>query len=327
MNTCKIVILSLTLFFSIKAQPKSFQFSDSMHLVSCNNGVESDGLPMLVISKEGVIFAATYRKLYRSTDDGKSWTNIGKSLNLPGPNQYKKILPFDSTIIFLATANHGVYKSTNNGLTWSLSNRNPSAVIVHAIAKDLRGRIFMSTGANPFISSDTGRTWEFAGYPDSGTNEYVVNSDGFMLCSEVTDGEKALYDTYVCNTENDSANQVILKGTGRLRIIPSRGKELFLAGENDKLYFSNDNGNSWNISNLSSFGILNIIETPDSRLFAADENNGIYCSTDPGKSWTKIEIDIPRSDIMSMALHPNGYLYFGTRKGIFRSSLKIDKLR
>ena len=108
MHASKIITLSLILILSVKAQPSSFPVATAMHFANCNKEIETDGIPMLTINKEGIIFVATYRNLYRSSDDGASWINIGKSLDLPGPYQFKKILPFDSTIVFLATAEHGI---------------------------------------------------------------------------------------------------------------------------------------------------------------------------------------------------------------------------
>jgi len=111
--------------------------------------------------------------LYRSTDAGRSWTelsvpNISKfsEINM-GPTRVTQILfdPVDSQTVWAAIEIGGIFRSTDGGQTWvSLTNGLVSAD-VHGVAvcKTLAGkkRILATTNKGLHISDDEGANWEF----------------------------------------------------------------------------------------------------------------------------------------------------------------------
>lgn len=82
--------------------------------------------------------------------------------------------------IYAATRSGGLWKTSNNGVTWDAISDSVGAAAVGAVALSPShpGHVWMGTGANDlarssysgkgvFKSTDAGRTWTFAGLPDS----------------------------------------------------------------------------------------------------------------------------------------------------------------
>jgi hypothetical protein len=110
---------------------------------------------------------------------GLRWRTIGPAhsggrlsdvVGIPGP----------SKTLFVAAAAGGVWKTSNNGITWNPISDSVDAAAVGAVAVAPSNSqiVWMGTGANDmarssysgkgrFKSTDAGKTWSFAGLPDS----------------------------------------------------------------------------------------------------------------------------------------------------------------
>lgn len=98
--------------------------------------------------------AATFG-LYRSTDDGRSWTKVGRGLPLDlridalghsGPRHF-------------AGTERGLYVSTDSGDTWTRPTRGvPETVKVFEFARH-HGRVYAATTRGLWQSTDHGDTW------------------------------------------------------------------------------------------------------------------------------------------------------------------------
>ena len=120
--------------------------------------------------------------IYKSTDDGKTWKNMG----LKNSEHIGKIIvhPENSEIIFVAAmgplwnegGDRGLYKSTDGGATWKavleidphtgisdmvMDPRNPD--IIYAAAQQRRRHVFTYIGGGPgsaiYKSVDGGNSW------------------------------------------------------------------------------------------------------------------------------------------------------------------------
>jgi photosystem II stability/assembly factor-like uncharacterized protein len=120
--------------------------------------------------------------IYKSSDGGKSWTNMG----LKESRQIGKILidPRNSDIIYVAAegsvwgpgGDRGLYKTTDGGTTWNkvldisqntgvncmvMDPRNPD--VIYASSEQRRRHIFTKIGGGPetaiYKTTDAGKTW------------------------------------------------------------------------------------------------------------------------------------------------------------------------
>ena len=98
--------------------------------------------------------------LYRSTDVGTTWTNIGTTLP-PGSGCSSNPIIVNATTYLINTnpswagGTPGIYRTTNSGTTWTkVSNQAPTGQ-----AAITPTTIYWRTGTNLTISTDQGQTW------------------------------------------------------------------------------------------------------------------------------------------------------------------------
>ena len=109
--------------------------------------------------------------VYRSIDDGATWTRLGPVAGSPGS------LPADvqsyalarigtgpTTLYFLATANYGIFKSIDDGATWATANTGISGTNVFntsfsGAAGSTAELLAYVHGSGVYRSADTGATW------------------------------------------------------------------------------------------------------------------------------------------------------------------------
>ena len=106
----------------------------------------------------------------------------------------------------------------------------------------------------------------------------------------------------------------------RLVILPN--SQIVLASYG-ALHTSTDNGKSWKIITPLSTGyaIMDMV-THNEDIYVAVWKGGVYKSSDYGNTWGKLDNDSVSKDVEHIAIDPDGYLFVGTRDGLFRSTLE-----
>jgi|WetSurSiteA1Bulk_404760.scaffolds.fasta_scaffold00523_4 photosystem II stability/assembly factor-like uncharacterized protein len=107
----------------------------------------------LAVNSDGDVYAGTYAKLMHSEDNGVNWTAI----NLPFAYEVASVAINPYNHIFVAAYTEGVYRSTDNGVTWSLIGFQNNWMKVLEINSN--GIIFAGTEDGLFRSSDNGNNW------------------------------------------------------------------------------------------------------------------------------------------------------------------------
>jgi photosystem II stability/assembly factor-like uncharacterized protein len=136
----------------------------------------------LIVLKSGTILVSdTNRKgghIFRSTDQGKSWSNIGAISS-------KELYRFQEVkdgVLVNGWAGH-VYKSLDDGLTWSDQGQLIDSPLY---ATEYLGRGIALQGSETghiFRSTDDGQTWENLGVDIEATDDIVNLGNGFAVLS------------------------------------------------------------------------------------------------------------------------------------------------
>jgi len=178
------------LFAGLAGGGGSIYRSSDYGMTWSDNGVsspESSGDRPDILSfcnADGFIFAVADQGVFRSSDNGTSW-----SLSSVGPYGCGGLANI-GTILFAFTGSDGIYRSMNNGLSWS---------VVFDTSLDFQGlasignKVFAGAFGKPltggvFVSSDYGTSWTHA---DSGLTDHTVETliaDGANLYAGTLSG-------------------------------------------------------------------------------------------------------------------------------------------
>jgi ligand-binding sensor domain-containing protein len=334
-----VSLLLLAVIQRIFSQPNFWQASDGSTIGIVHS---------LAVNSTVYIFAGTESGVYRSMDNGESWTPVNTGLiTLTGCS--------GNTVTFLAASPNGhifasancsggLFRSTDNGGNWSHVKIDSTNPYVGPIAINLRGDIFVGIYPGIFRSTDDGSSWRQVDSVIS-PRALAVSSDGDIVAASVGG------DIFRSTDNGDSWTQVRFSdGNGLVESILVTSKGHVFAGLSLNSYgavlHSTDNGVTWRYTgfelrycmgnygydcnyyeNCYYYPVFTIVADSGGDLYAGSEN-GVYRSTDDGASWIPGGLEI--ANVTSLAVNPGGQIFAGigndasgvssSGRGIFRST-------
>jgi photosystem II stability/assembly factor-like uncharacterized protein len=236
--------------------------------------------------------------------------------------------------------NRGIFRSINNGASWSLSNTglSNSQVLSFAINRITTAIIYAGTVGGVYKTTNGGATWALTA-PTNGavralaidpTNTSIVyagTSNGVYKTTN-SGGSWTLINNGMFFTIN-GANYPIQVRT--IAIDPTNPATIY-AGSSLGLYKTTNGGASWinagggnGISTSQS--IWSVVYDPltPSTIYLGTNAGGVFKSTDSGANWTAVNTGLavgnPRN-VRSLAIVSNSptTLYVGTLTGIFKTT-------
>ena len=179
-----VLFLLLTCFFQKNIVAQDFWYPYSQ--------IDSVNIWNLVVNSYGDMFASTTNPLslpnhggiYRSTDHGTSWSNVGPFPNIGGMG-----MDIDSYGSIYITAWNNIYKSSDNGYSWDsiYSNFN---ITIYDIKTGYDSIVLMGGmgGVGIVRSGNYGLTWnEVLPFPgsDQWITDFVFSSNGVIYATSV----------------------------------------------------------------------------------------------------------------------------------------------
>lgn len=276
MKSIRIQLLILSLVFLMAPNSSQAQW------VRATGGASGPWVQSLTSVDQGLFVGTNPGGLFRSTDNGNSWTPSGI-------DNWVTSLVASGSRLFAGPMGSGVYRSTDNGSTWTQINTGLTDTHVSAlfISESVSGTsIFAGTGyGGLFRSSDNGATW-------------AAEGKGLPVWSK-----GAFFDALIV-------------------AFAVKGASLFTETAGFGVYRSLDNGSSWNAV-ISGFplGYRATSLVVNEQVLFAGTTQGLFRFNDSEPFWTKVGGGIPDSTEM-YALHTNGSLngnkiFASTSKGIF----------
>jgi len=293
-----------------------------------NMGLSNIAVNALLVTKSGTIFASVTEPasrcfgvrvidhgwIYRSVDNGASWSNV-----LTMSSDFGTSLATDSLgTIFAGTARSRMLRSTDAGDSWStLEGFSNLAGGVNSIALSKQGVLFVGTGQRGlFRSTNGGETWtKITVNVPLGVARLIINRAGHILAGRLGS---------VLRSTDNGANWTEM-GTGlpyadlTALLVDSSGG--LLAGTVDGVFRLADSSGAWIdvSSGMSSRLVWVLAISSKGHIFAGTDNGGVFRSTDSGRSW--MATGLVSTHVRSLAINSSGHVFAGTLyTGVFRST-------
>ncbi|HET7153268.1 MAG TPA: T9SS type A sorting domain-containing protein [Candidatus Kapabacteria bacterium] len=279
------------------------------------------------------VFAVGGNGLFRTTDNGTSWSELYDSsftILLAGVDK--------NGVLYAATYfGHpdSLIRSTDNGETWQALlylHGTPLESISSLLFTD-NGTMYMGTDSGLYYSTDNGGTWSFNSGLGSISISHLAKDDAGNIFAEATSGSSVLFRS----SNNGSSWTLVGSGLfngqdqGTVSCFASNATR-FYAGTGNGVYVSVDSGLTWSsLYNhaISPTNVYGIAIDAQGNVFAASDY-GIYASSDSGTTWSVIDQGLTTS-IQSpggtaLTINADDYLFAATSdSGVYRSINKTER--
>jgi len=222
--------------------------------------------------------------------------------------------------IFAGTNMDGVFRSTDNGDTWT--NLGITNYDIYSIVISSDGDIFVPAYqfGGIFHSTDNGNNWDNLGFTHYDKSIAINNSNGYIF---IGTGALGIWRT----TDNGDNWDQILFGencSGINSLIINSSGYIFAGTIQGGTFRSIDNGDNWVqiIQGLTELQILSLAINSSGDIFTGTSGGGTFRSTNNGDNWVQINQGLTGQGlyVYSLATNSNGDIFAGTDDGVFRST-------
>jgi photosystem II stability/assembly factor-like uncharacterized protein len=300
-----------------------------------------------MVTSGNVVFVTTggmgYGELFSSADNGNTWI-INDSLpkgnsNVPNGN-LSSLISADSEI-FVQTYTSGEFLSGNHGNTWAAMNRDPTGQETKVFANNGSEIYGSAYSSELFTSTDNGNSWNLlyairqTDHQAFGINSVTVGGTCILVGADWWDpcspggGYEYFFspDNGATWSGNYSAASKVPIGVDNYddsygADLAACGSNLFLSVQNQGLYLSGNNGNTWSLlTNDLPPQFCPALFVYDTNIIAGD-NNHLLLSGNNGNSWTDIGEGLPFPLGINAYTVCEDYLFIGTNgSGVWKRPL------
>jgi len=265
------------------------------------------------MKKSFVIFLFLF-SVIQSASSYEFWVPTG---SLPESIVTSIVVNKTTGTVFAGLEGDGVFRSDNEGVTWTEVNNGLSSKLVKALAINSKGEIFAGTnGAGVFKSVNNGNDWVEM-------NTGLTNKN--ILCLNMDKDDNLLAGAWfygaVYRLKKDAVKweKLGVNDFDVHSVFTAQNTYLYAGTQVNGSYRSVDNGKTWAATG-DFYGKTTYAFAQSANMIIAGVTDGIYVSNDNGGSWTQKNQGLEDSQIRSLAVVENGYIFAGTLNGgVYRS--------
>lgn len=236
----------------------------------------------VILAKDGNLFAGVNNGIMRSTNNGFSWNSLGESAQIGRVNA----LVTDGSDLF-AGGNNGVYLSTDNGDSWIWVNKDlPSPLTISCLAIS-NGNLLCGRYNGVYLSTNRGADWTFIGL--EGIADFdVMDNNLFAIASNTDKTSRTVY----LSTNNGTNWREINGGLPRSETLTNlviSGSDIYIGVETFytsliTVYLSTNNGTSWASVTAPLSRPIRALTVHNGHIITATDK-GVFLSTDNNTRW------------------------------------------
>jgi ligand-binding sensor domain-containing protein len=256
------------------------------YMPTCAIAINNQGHIFVVGGLLGADVLSNVQFFYCSTDGGSTWNYVGV------PSDEMSLVSVYTTIkadlrgnLYLGTqsavgAGQGVWKSTDQGATWTQSINGLTNTSILSLSITASGTIFCGTnGGGIYRSTDYATSWKQI---NNGLINYWILSLAIDPAGNIYAGCDWGGGVFRSADNGNSWTQVGLQGFRVTSLATSTGGIVFAGTDTSGVFRSTNNATTWAAVNsgLQSYSINDLALAPDGRLYAATPE-GLFKSSSP----------------------------------------------
>jgi photosystem II stability/assembly factor-like uncharacterized protein len=300
------------------------------------------------MEKRSVIFVSLL-VLFFSEISFAQWT---KSVKMNGA--YVNCMIVSGANIFVGT-NRGVFRSTDNGVSWDSVSSGLTNIDIRSLASDGANLFAGTWGDGIFLSTNSGISWAAVSTNLNNFSIHTIAINGSSIFDGTENG--------ICrSTDNGSMWYLVTNGlaNGSVQVIAVKGTDILAGTGGGGVFRSTDDGTRWDSASVglpvgstiyafayegvnlfaAVFGdgvflstnrqmtwdpvntgltdkFVNSLVVKGSNVFTGTVTSGVFLSTDNGGTWNTINAGLTDTSILSLCIADN-YLFVGTDNGLWQ---------
>jgi hypothetical protein len=270
-------------------------FDDGANWTQALEGAICDNIFSLA-AYGGTVYAGTECGIYRSTDEGLSWSSAGTDAET-GPVASIAVQHDDGDVY--AGTLFGVLRSSDGGLTWQQSGLGTERIV--ALATGPSGQVYAATArAGVFESDDDGASWMARGLVRDDIESIHADALGTLFVG--------CYGGVARSTDGGASWDEVTFTDGYVTGLASLGAQAVYAATPGGVFTSANEGASWTALDAAGLSYTHVLSLSfDARgvLFAGTYNGGVYRTS---RTLTGIEESAPLPAAFGLAQnYPNPF--------------------
>lgn len=260
-------------------------------------GINENSCSAVLTTPSGTVLTSTQSGIYRSTNNGDSWTKVAGTAQLSEDTNIVAFAKNQNTLFAFATMPNNnpewtvAYRSTDDGLTWKKGTSKNEGNTAYKFIVSSNGDIYSRTHRGVYRSTDHGDSWSLFAFQDVSINDISLNAAGHLYVTiDYSDSSSHLYKT---TDGGNSWSSIKTPYTNFSTISIGKNGELFL--RQDQTYRSTDDGATWQSIAVTYPNVTLFKESPKQELFVTAGGSAyqnLYRSADFGVTWKPVNTGV-----------------------------------